>query len=75
MLKMDSNKKVKICSSNNINIIKVTTKLTFSDIMGSFKARWGINRMNFKVNPGLYSLGSPDSNSPVMVTGNYKMSL
>ena len=74
MLKMDSNKKVKICSSNNINIIKVTTKLTFSDIMGSFKARWGINRMNFKVNPGLYSLGSPDSNSPVMVTGNYKMS-
>ena len=60
--------------NNNINITKSTSELTFSDIMGSLKARWGINRMNFKVIPGLYSLGSPDSNSPVMVTGNYKMS-
>lgn len=74
MLKMDPNKKVKICSSNNISITEVTDKLTFSDIMGSFKARLGINRMNFKVSPGLYSLGKPDSNSPVMVTENYKMS-
>ena len=74
MLKMNSNNKVAVHSNKNINIIEVTTKLTFSDIMGSFKARCGINRMNFKVNPGLYSLGSPDNNSPVMVTGNYKMS-
>lgn len=74
MLKMDPNKKVKICSNNNISITEVKAKLTFSDIIGSFKVRWGINRMNFKVNPGLYSLGKPDSNSPVMVTGNYKMS-
>src|SRR5665811_1490211 len=75
MLKMNSNRKVKICcSNNNISITKSTSELTFSDIMGSLKARWGINRMNFKVNPGLYSLGTPDSNSPVMVTGNYKMS-
>ena len=74
MLKMNSNNKVAVHSNKNINIIEVTTKLTFSDIMESFKARCGINRMNFKVNPGLYSLGSPDNNSPVMVTGNYKMS-
>lgn len=74
MLKMDSNRKAKICSSNNVSITEVTAKLTFNDIWGSWKARWGINRMNFKVSPGLYSLGTPDSNSPVMVTGNYKMS-
>lgn len=74
MLKMDPNKKVKICCSSNINIIEVTPQLNLSDIIGSYKARWGINRMNFKVSPGLYSLGTPDSNSPVMVTGNYKMS-
>lgn len=73
MLKMDSNRKVKTCS-NNINITEVTAEISFNDIMGSFKARLGINRMNFRVNPGLYSLGTPDSNSPVMVTGNYKMS-
>ncbi|WP_366927920.1 mercury methylation corrinoid protein HgcA [Clostridium sp.] len=74
---MNSNRKVTTCCSNNntnINITKSTSKLTFSDIMGSFKARWGINRMNFNVIPGLYSLGTPDCNSPVMVTGNYKMS-
>lgn len=29
--------------------------------------------MNYKVDPGLYSLGKPDSNSPVLVTANYKM--
>ena len=74
MLKMDSCKKMNICSSNNINITESTSQLTFSDIVGSLKARWGINRMNFKVSPGLYSLGTPDSNSTVMVTGNYKMS-
>jgi len=29
--------------------------------------------MNYKVEPGLYSLGSPDENSPVLVTANYKL--
>jgi len=74
MLKMDSNRKVTTCSSTNICITEVTSQLSFNDILGSWKARWGINRMNFKVSPGLYRLGNPDSNSPVMVTGNYKMS-
>jgi len=74
MLKMNLDKKVKIHSSNHISITEVTAKLTFGDVLGSFKARWGINRMNFKVNPGLYSIGTPDSNSNVFVTGNYKMS-
>jgi CO dehydrogenase/acetyl-CoA synthase gamma subunit (corrinoid Fe-S protein) len=30
--------------------------------------------MNYKVDPGLYYVGDPDSNSPVLVTANYKMS-
>lgn len=30
--------------------------------------------MSFKVDPGLYALGSPDDRSPVLVTANYKMS-
>ncbi|MDA8229587.1 MAG: mercury methylation corrinoid protein HgcA [Desulfitobacterium hafniense] len=61
-------------SSREIKIIQTSTQLTFSDIVGAWKARWGINRMNYKVEPGLYSVGSPASNSPVMVTANYKMS-
>jgi acetyl-CoA decarbonylase/synthase complex subunit gamma len=44
------------------------------DRFGAFKARWGINRMNYKVDPGLYALGTPGSDSPVFVTANYKMS-
>ncbi len=30
--------------------------------------------MNYTVEPGLYALGSPDEESPVLVTANYKMS-
>jgi acetyl-CoA decarbonylase/synthase complex subunit gamma len=42
--------------------------------MGAYKARWGINRTNYMIDPGLYALGDPDSQSPVLVTANYKMS-
>ncbi len=41
---------------------------------GSFKARWGIGRMHYKVEPGLYAVGTPNGTSPVVVTANYKMS-
>ncbi len=52
----------------------VSSQLDFADISGSWKARWGINRMNFTVFPGLYAMGDPDGDSPVMVSANYKMS-
>lgn len=55
-------------------VVKVSTELTLRDILGSWKARWDINRMNYKVDPGLYFVGDPDVNSPVLVTANYKMS-
>jgi hypothetical protein len=32
-------------------------------------------RMKYTVAPGLYELGNPDQNSPVLVTGNYRLSL
>ncbi|MDF2523119.1 MAG: carbon monoxide dehydrogenase-like protein corrinoid/iron-sulfur protein [Clostridiales bacterium] len=52
---------------------QVSTKLIFSDIFGSCKARWGVNRMNYKINPGLYAVGTPDKDSTVLVTANYKL--
>jgi hypothetical protein len=52
---------------------QVGTSLVFRDTLGSWKARWGVNRMGYKVPPGLYGTGNPDSNSPVLVTANYKM--
>ncbi|KNY29400.1 mercury methylation corrinoid protein HgcA [Pseudobacteroides cellulosolvens] len=63
------------CCGDDIkdSITKVSTKLTFKDTLGGWKARWGINRMNYKVNPGIYAVGDPDKSSPVLVTANYKM--
>jgi len=55
-------------------IPRVLSALTRSDRWGSIKARWGVGRMDYAVDPGLYALGSPDGDSPVLVTANYKMS-
>lgn len=75
MIKLKEIKKIRIKNFNeNIKITNVSSKLTIKDKAGAWKARWGINRMNFKVSPGLYSIGTPDNSSPVLVTSNYKMS-
>lgn len=52
---------------------QVSTRLMFEDILGAWKVRWGINRMKYKINPGIYAVGNPDDNSPVLVTANYKL--
>lgn len=52
---------------------RVHTVLNNSDKIGGYKARWGINRNNYKVSPGLYAVGSPDAASPILVTANYKL--
>ncbi len=51
----------------------VTRDLSLADLMGRWKARWGIGRMNFTVAPGLYAVGQPDAGSEVLVTANYRM--
>ncbi len=51
----------------------VSTKLTWADLAGSLRIRWGIGRGNYAVPPGLYALGSPEAGSPVLVTANYKL--
>lgn len=56
------------------SIPRVSSALVRADRWGSVKARWGVGRMNYTVDPGLYALGSPDEQAPVLVTANYKMS-
>ncbi len=51
----------------------VSTRLSMRDILGAWKVRWSIGRMNYKVEPGLYAVGSPESTSPVLVSANYKL--
>ena len=53
---------------------RVSSTLVWQDHWGSIKARWGVGRMDYKVDPGLYALDAPDNNSPVFVSANYKMS-
>ncbi len=54
-------------------IPQASTRLSFSDVMGSWKCRWSIGRMDYAIEPGLYCVGNPTEGSPVLVTANYKM--
>ena len=49
------------------------TQLGIGDRLGCWRVRWGIGRKHYRVNPGLYRVGEPDQESPVLVTANYKL--
>ena len=51
-----------------------TSQLSFTNIWDHILARWGVKRMEHRVEPGLYSLGHPTPDSPVFVTANYTLS-
>ncbi len=53
---------------------RVKTGLNVGDRIGAVKVRWGIRRMNYRVAAGLYAVGDPGPESPVLVSANYKMS-
>ena len=53
---------------------RVRTHLLTSDRMGTVRARIGYERAGYKVVPGLYCVGNPEPESPVLVTANYKLS-
>jgi hypothetical protein len=52
---------------------RVKTRLEGSDWVGTLTARLGINRDQYKIAPGLYCVGQPGPDSPVLVTANYKL--
>ena len=56
------------------SVPRVSTALGWADHLGTIKARWGIGRMDYSVEPGLYAVGTPSAGSPVLVSANYKMS-
>ncbi len=55
-------------------IPNVSTNIDFRDFLGAVMVRWGINRNNYRVGPGLYAVGTPGPESDVFVTANYKLS-
>jgi acetyl-CoA decarbonylase/synthase complex subunit gamma len=52
---------------------RVSKVFSGTDRMGAFKVRWGIGRMKYRVDAGLYAIGEPTAESPVFVTANYKL--
>ena len=52
---------------------RVRSVLQWSDYTGGVKVRLGIKRDQYKIAPGLYCVGTPDSKAPVLVTANYKL--
>jgi hypothetical protein len=52
---------------------RIKTRLNGRDRLGSFGVRVGFGRNDYKVAPGLYAIGSPDTDSSVLVTANYKL--
>lgn len=55
-------------------IRQTTGTVTLADRWDHVLARWGVNRMGHRVEPGLYALGNPTPDSPVFVTANYTLS-
>ncbi len=53
---------------------RIKTALARPDHLGTLGARMGFARKDYKVAPGLYAVGDPDGDSPVLVTANYKLS-
>jgi hypothetical protein len=51
---------------------RVHSRIGSRDLLGRWRVRWGIGRDSYRVAPGLYALGAPDGNAPVLVTANYK---
>jgi len=52
---------------------QVKTTLERPDHVGAALVRLGIGRGRYRVAPGLYAVGSPTPESPVLVTANYKL--
>ena len=55
-------------------IKQVSTVWSAKDIWSTIKVRWSIGRMNYRLRPGLYAVGTPGEDSEIYVTGNFKLS-
>ena len=51
-----------------------TSTLTFANQWDHLLARFAVNRMAHRVEPGLYAIGSPTPAAPVLVSANYTLS-
>jgi hypothetical protein len=53
---------------------RVSSRLNRTDRLGNAGARLGVGRNDYRIAPGLYAVGMPQAQSPVLVSANYKLS-
>jgi hypothetical protein len=51
----------------------IKSELGKDDLFSTFYVRCGIRRYKYTVTPGFYGIGTPDKNSEVLVTANFKL--
>ena len=61
-------------SAGSATVPRVRSVLTMADHRGNWASRWGLGRDSHLVPPGLFALGNPTPESPVLVSANYKLS-
>jgi hypothetical protein len=54
---------------------QISSSVTWRDVLGRWQMRWGFGRDRYRVAPGLYAVGTPSADSPVLVTANYKLTV
>ncbi|MDZ7294724.1 MAG: mercury methylation corrinoid protein HgcA [candidate division KSB1 bacterium] len=60
--------------SEQTSIHTTTSTISWANRLDHVVARLGVRRRAHRVEPGLYALGSPTAQSPVLVTANYTLS-
>jgi CO dehydrogenase/acetyl-CoA synthase delta subunit len=55
------------------NVVKIDSNVTFREKFDHILVRLGVKRLTFRIEPGLYALGDPSPNDPVLVSANYKL--
>ena len=53
---------------------RVATQWTWRDRLGAMAVRWNLGRTRYSVEPGLYAVGAPAAQAPLLATANYKFS-
>lgn len=53
---------------------RLATRLTWRDRLGAVAVRWNIGRGRHAVEPGLYAVGCPTAESPLLASANFKLS-
>lgn len=55
------------------SVPRAVTRWSWRDRLGAWAVCWGVGRMRYTVPPGLYAVGTPTPDSPVLITANYKL--